>query len=108
MKNSMLKSKAPRSNEAGNGAAAGAATVIGKGAGAASATEESGALTTGGSAEASGDAADEDEDWAVYELSSGVFSHYAHVCPAHELPAKNGKIGIRDIPVGLMTSGSTN
>lgn len=44
---------------------------------------------------------DADEDWVVYSRSAGNFSHYAHICPENELPAKNDRIGIRDFPVGL-------
>jgi len=48
------------------------------------------------------------EDWAVYERTSGIFPHYAHVCPSAELPEKNTKIGIRDCPVGLWTVGASS
>jgi hypothetical protein len=44
---------------------------------------------------------DADEDWVVYSRSAGRFSHYAHICPEDELPAKNDRIGIRDFPVGI-------
>lgn len=46
---------------------------------------------------------DGDEDWAVYQRTSGHFAHFAHVCPEDQLPVKNDKIGIRDYPVGLLT-----
>lgn len=52
--------------------------------------------------------ADENEDWATYERSSGLFTHFAHVCPENELPVKNDKIGIRDFPIGLVSSFSSN
>ena len=47
---------------------------------------------------------DDNEDWAIYERSSGNFAHYALMCPENELPTQNERIGIRDFPVGLMTS----
>jgi hypothetical protein len=51
--------------------------------------------------------ADYDEDWAAYQRSSGSFTHFTQVCPEHELPVKNNKIGERDFPVGLVTSFSS-
>jgi hypothetical protein len=50
--------------------------------------------------------ADFDEDFAIYRRDRGTFAHYAHICKEEDLPRPNQRIGIKDFPIGLLTSGS--
>jgi hypothetical protein len=48
--------------------------------------------------------ADFDEDFAIYRRDRGTFAHYAHICKEEDLPRPNQWIGIKDFPIGLLTS----
>ena len=46
------------------------------------------------------------DDWAVFERTEGVFDHFAQICPESRLPKSSQIIGVKDYPVGLISTKS--